>query len=127
MLGSTLYLKSREFWVRRTHQIGLCILKPENVSRSCRDIIVSMLWEMNFYFPLLCVHVSTFWSKNIWRGGGRASPAPLHATGVQSKALRELGTVAISELDASETKESWDTVKAVSVTEERRNALTLGF
>ena len=76
---------------------------------------------------MLCVQISTFWSKNFWWGGGRVSPAPPHPTGLQSKALRELGTVAISELDALETKESWDNVKAVSVTEERRNALTLGF
>ena len=29
-----------------THWTGLCILKPENVSPSCRDIIVSMFWQM---------------------------------------------------------------------------------
>ena len=29
-----------------TDWTGLCILKPETVSPSCRDIIVSMLWEM---------------------------------------------------------------------------------
>ena len=39
-------LKSREFWVSSTQLTGLCILKPEAVSPSCRDIIVSMLWEM---------------------------------------------------------------------------------
>ena len=30
------------------HWAGLCILKPENVSPSCRDIIVSMLWSQLF-------------------------------------------------------------------------------
>ena len=40
------YLKSREFWVSSTHWTGLCILKPETVSPSCRDIIVSMFWQM---------------------------------------------------------------------------------
>ena len=35
---------------RRTHWSGLCILKPENVSPSCKDIIVSILLEMNCYF-----------------------------------------------------------------------------
>ena len=40
------YLKSREFWVPSTHWTGLCILKPETVSPSCRDIIVSMFWQM---------------------------------------------------------------------------------
>ena len=44
---------------------GLCILKPENVSPSCRDIIVSVLWEMNFYFQLLRVHVFTFGGKKL--------------------------------------------------------------
>ena len=40
------YLKSREFWVSSTHWTGLCILKPETVSPRCRDIIVSMFWQM---------------------------------------------------------------------------------
>ena len=40
------YLKSRELWVSSTHWTGLCILKPETVSPSCRDIIVSMFWQM---------------------------------------------------------------------------------
>ena len=44
-------LRGRQ-WVRRTHWSGLCILKPENVFTwaSCKDIIVSILWEMNCYF-----------------------------------------------------------------------------
>ena len=29
-----------------THWTGLCILKPETVSPRCRDIIVSMFWQM---------------------------------------------------------------------------------
>ena len=29
-----------------THWTSLCILKPETVSPSCRDIIVSMFWQM---------------------------------------------------------------------------------
>ena len=37
----------------------------KNVSPSCRDIIVSILLEMNFYFQLLCVHVLTFWGKKL--------------------------------------------------------------
>ena len=44
---------------------GLCILKQENVSPSCRDIIVSVLWEMNFYIQLLRVHVFTFGGKKL--------------------------------------------------------------
>ena len=36
----------RGFLVWRNHWTGLCSLKPENVSPSCRDIIVSMLWEI---------------------------------------------------------------------------------
>ena len=46
-----------------THWTGLCILKLENVSSSCRDIIVSVLWEMNLYVQLLCVQVLTFCGK----------------------------------------------------------------
>ena len=31
----------------------------------------SMLWEVNFYVKLLCVHVSTFWGKKLgWGAGG---------------------------------------------------------
>ena len=55
-----------------THWTGLRILKPENVSPNCRDIIVSVLWEMNLYFQLLCVHVLTFC--------GKKTAAPLQAT-----------------------------------------------
>ena len=40
-------------------------LKPENVSPSCGDIIVSVLWEVNFCFQLLRVHVLTFWGKKL--------------------------------------------------------------
>ena len=58
--------------MRLTHWTGLCNLKPENVSPSCRDIIVSMLWEMNFYLQLLCLHVLTFW--------GKKQGTPPHAT-----------------------------------------------
>ena len=52
ILVSSLYLKSRGFSVRRSHQTGLCILKPENVSPSCRDIILSILLDF-FYFRIL--------------------------------------------------------------------------
>ena len=34
-----------------------------------------MLWEMNFYFQLFCLHVLTFWGKKL--GGGHRSPRPL--------------------------------------------------
>jgi len=60
------------------HGTGLRNLKPENVSSNCRDIIVSMLWEMKFYFQLLCVHVLRFWVKKL--GGARVPPAPPRAT-----------------------------------------------
>ena len=42
----------------------------KNVSPGCRDIIVSILLEINFYFQLLCVHVLTFWGKKL-----RGTPA----------------------------------------------------
>ena len=71
-----LYLKSRRFWVQRTHRTGLCILKPENVSHSCRDITVSKLLEMNFYFERLCILVLTFKGRKL--GESRASsPLPM--------------------------------------------------
>ena len=56
---------------RRTHWTGLCNLKSENVSPNCRDIIVSMLWEMKFYFQLLCVH------SEILGHEGHGLPRPL--------------------------------------------------
>ena len=45
-------MKSRGFGVWMTHWTGLCILKPENVSPSCRDIIVqcSGRWICIFNF-----------------------------------------------------------------------------
>ena len=48
---------------------ALCILKQENASPSCRHIILSMLWEMNFYFQLSCLHVLTFGGKKLGGGG----------------------------------------------------------
>ena len=27
-----------------------------------------MLWEMNFYFQLFCLHVLTFWGKKLGEG-----------------------------------------------------------
>ena len=40
-----------------------------------------MLWEVNFYVKLLCVHVSTFWGKKLGGGGGGGGHlAPPHAT-----------------------------------------------
>ena len=62
-----LILKSRGIWVSSTHWTGLCILKPETVSPSCRDIIVLMFWRW-------CVHVLTFGGKKT--GGGEARPLP---------------------------------------------------
>ena len=59
--------------LQRTHWIGLSILKLQNVSPSCRDIIVLMLKRKNFFlkFQLLCVHVLTFYSKKTeGKGGG---------------------------------------------------------
>ena len=76
ILCGSLYLKSKEFWVCRTHLTAPCILKT-NVSPSCRHIIVSMLWEMNFYFQLLCLHALTFRGKKL---GGGAVP---HATALK--------------------------------------------
>ena len=58
ILVSSLYLKSRGFSVRRSHQTGLCILKPENVSPSCRDIILSMLLDF-FYSRILIFNFYT--------------------------------------------------------------------
>ena len=40
----------------------------------------SMLWEVNFYVKLLCVHVSTFWGKKLGWGAGGGHLAPPHAT-----------------------------------------------
>ena len=38
----------------------------------------SMLWEVNFYVKLLCVHVSTFWGKKLGEGGGEGTwPLPM--------------------------------------------------
>ena len=67
-LGSSLYLESRGFGVRRTHWTSLCILKPENVSPSCRDIIVSMLWIFIFNF-----YSCMFWlfGEKYWGEGGK--------------------------------------------------------
>ena len=66
--------------LQRTHWIGLSILKLENVSPSCRDIIVLMLKRKNFFlkFQLLCVHVLTFYSKKTeGKGGGGTVRRPL--------------------------------------------------
>ena len=71
-----MHLRSRGFGVQMTHWTGLCILEPENVSPSCRDIIVSMLSEITFYFQLLCMCVLTFWGKKI---GSMGPPVPPHA------------------------------------------------
>ena len=80
-LSSSLYLKSRGYWVRMSHWIGLCFLKPENVSPSCRNIIVSMLWKMNFYIQLLYEHVLTCCRKKLVGGGELRVPSALpHAT-----------------------------------------------
>ena len=38
-------------------------MKPENVSPSCKDIIVSMLWEMNCYFQLYACMFCLFRKK----------------------------------------------------------------
>ena len=51
ILGSSLYfigIKKAEGFECRVPigLVGLCILKPETVSPSCRDIIVSMFWQM---------------------------------------------------------------------------------
>ena len=35
-----------------------------------------MLWEVNFYFQLFCLHVLTFWGKKLG-GGGHRSVRPL--------------------------------------------------
>ena len=40
----------------------------------------SMLWEVNFYVKLLCVHVSTFWGKKLGGRAGGGHLAPPHAT-----------------------------------------------
>ena len=72
------YLKSRGFWVSSAHWTGLCILKPETVSPSCRDMIVSMFWEM------MCACFDFLGAKN-WGGGeGEARPpsAPPQAAGL---------------------------------------------
>ena len=58
-------MKGIGFWVRRTYWTGLCILKPENVSPSCRDMIV-----FNFYAGMFWL----FGTKN--RGGGRGHGLP---------------------------------------------------
>ena len=63
--------------MRMSHWIGLCFLKPENVSPSCRNIIVSMLLKMNFYIQLLYEHVLTCCRKKLVGGGGNyGSPQP---------------------------------------------------
>ena len=67
--------------LQRTHWIGLSTLKLENVSPSCRDIIVLMLKRKNFFlkFQLLCVHVLNFYGKKTDGSGvgGGNGPRPL--------------------------------------------------
>ena len=46
-----------------------CILKPENVSPSCKDIIVSMLWGVNIFFPTLMRACFDFLGQKTGRGG----------------------------------------------------------
>ena len=54
-------------------------MKPENVSPSCKDVIVSMLWEMNFYFQLYACMFCLFRKK--LAGTVPPPPRPLpHAT-----------------------------------------------
>ena len=53
----------------------------KNVSPSCRDIIVSLLWKMIIYFQLLSIHALTFWGIKTEGGGeGTDPPVPPHAT-----------------------------------------------
>ena len=54
----------------------------KNVSPSCRDIIVSLLWKMIIYFQLLSIHALTFWGIKTEGGGGGGTdpPVPPHAT-----------------------------------------------
>ena len=66
------YLKSREFWVSSTHWTGLCILKPETVSPSCRDISFNVLADDACMFWL-------FGAKN-W-GEGSTSLGPSQGCG----------------------------------------------
>ena len=46
VLGSSLYLKSRGFWVRRTHWTGLCIL-------NCGTTLHGGVGKGRLYFPFL--------------------------------------------------------------------------
>ena len=72
------YLKSRGLWVSSTHWTGLCILKPETVSPSCRDIIVSMFWQM--------MHACFDFLGQNWEGEGWEARPPFPAL-PQAKAL----------------------------------------
>ena len=51
-------------------------MKPENVSPSCKDIIISMLWEMNFYFQLYACMFCLCRKKT---GGHGPSPSPCYS------------------------------------------------
>ena len=52
---------------------ALCIIKPENVSPSCRHIIVSMLWGDEFLFSTFMPACFDFWGQKTG-GGGEGSP-----------------------------------------------------
>ena len=72
------HLKSRGFGVSSTHWTGLCILKPETVSPRCRDIIVSMFWQM--------MHACFDFLGQNWEGEGWEARPPIPAL-PQAKAL----------------------------------------
>ena len=73
-LPSSLHLKRRGFWLRSTYWTGLCNYETRKcfTYTSCKDIIVSMLWEMNFYFQLYACMFCLFRKKL----GGRVPPPP---------------------------------------------------
>ena len=76
-----MYLKSRGLWVWRTHWNGLCILKPENFSPYCRDIIVLLLLEMIFLFStFMRVCFDFLGQKTGLKPRGHRPPASPHAT-----------------------------------------------
>ena len=64
------------FNLKKGGPIGLVsILKPENVSSSWRDIIVSMLWEINF--NLICACFDFLGEKTGAEGVSPSLPLPM--------------------------------------------------
>ena len=62
----------------RLTKVCLNNIQPHKMSHPATETsYFSMLWEVNFYVKLLCVHVSTFWGKKLGGGGEGTWPLPM--------------------------------------------------